>query len=94
MYGYYIEVAYNVFQPLKKVKSELIPFVRFSNYDTQASVSDGFIKDDVHNKTVVTAGIGYWFISQVALKTDVQFVKSKASDKYSKVFNMGIAVMF
>ena len=94
MYGYYIEVAYNVFQPLKKVKNELIPFVRYSNYDTQATVSDGIVKDDAYNKTVITTGIGYWFISQVALKTDVQFIKSAASDHYSKVFNMGIAVMF
>jgi hypothetical protein len=94
MYGYYIEVAYNVFQPIKKFSSELIPFVRFSNFDTQASVSDGFHKEDRYNKTVITTGIGYWFIPQVALKADVQFIKSKASDQFGKTFNAGIAVMF
>lgn len=94
MYGYYIEASYNVFHAVKKIKSELIPFVRFSNYDTQASVSGGLSRNNANNKTVITTGIGYWFISQVAIKTDVQFIKSGASDRYSKVFNAGIAVMF
>ena len=94
MYGYYIEVAYNIFQPIKKIKSELIPFIRYSNYDTQATTHSGIEKNDAYNKTAITAGLGYWFMSQVAIKTDVQFVKSKASSNYSKVFNAGIAVMF
>ena len=94
MYGYYIEAAYNVFQPVKKIKSELIPFIRFSSFDTQASVSTGLLKEDAYRKTVITTGLGYWFIRQVALKADVQFIKSRTADQYSKVFNAGIAVMF
>jgi hypothetical protein len=94
MYGYYIEFAYNLFQPIKKWKSELIPFVRYSNFDTQATVAEGLVKNDQYNKTVITTGLGYWFISQVALKADVQFIKSGGSSEYGKVFNMGIAVMF
>jgi hypothetical protein len=93
MYGYYVEVAYNIFQPLKKIKSELIPFVRYSNYDTQATL-DGGLHDDVFNTTVITTGLGYWFMSQVAVKADVQFVKRKTESSFSHIFNAGIAVMF
>jgi len=94
MYGYYVEVAYNVFHAVKKIKSELIPFVRYSNYNTQASVDSGLPKNDAYNTTVITTGVGYWFTTQVAVKTDVQFLKRKTDDKFSKVLNAGIAVMF
>lgn len=94
MYGYYVEASYNVFHSIDKIRSELIPFIRYSNFDTQATVAPGFAKDDAYNKTAITAGIGYWFVRQVALKTDVQFIKSRPDDQFSKLFNAGIAVMF
>lgn len=94
MYGYYIEVSYNVFYPLKKMKNQLIPFVRFSNYDTQASIAGDLPENDKYNITAVTAGIGFWFIPQVALKTDVQFIRQKTDTKFNKLFNVGMAFMF
>lgn len=94
MYGYYAEASYDVFYPFKKIKNELIPFIRYSNYDTHASVSSGITQNDAYNITAITTGIGFWFIPQVALKTDFQFVKSKADDNYNKIFNAGIALMF
>lgn len=94
MYGYYVEVAYNVFRPITKIKSQLIPFVRFSNYDTEASMADDQFRNEAFNTTVITTGLGYWIVSQVAVKTDFQFIKSKGSENFSKTFNAGIAVTF
>ncbi len=94
MYGYYVEVSYNIFYPFKKIKNKLIPFVRFSQYDTQATVISGIYRDDAYNNTIITTGIGFWFLPQVALKTDFQFIKSKSSTSYSKTFSAGVAVMF
>lgn len=94
MYGYYIELAYNVFFPFRKLKGQLIPFIRYSNYDTQHTVAAGIPKNSAYNNTVLTTGIGYWFMPQVAIKMDVQFLKSKSEDKFNNLFNAGIAVMF
>jgi hypothetical protein len=94
MYGYYIELAYNVFFPFRKLKGQLIPFIRYSNYDTQNTVAAGIPKNSAYNNTVLTTGIGYWFMPQVAIKMDVQFLKSKSEDKFNNLFNAGIAVMF
>lgn len=94
MYGYYIEIAYNVFYPFNKIKNKLVPFIRFSQYDTQASVESEIVKNNAYNNTIITTGIGFWFLPQVALKTDVQFIQSKNDNKFSKTFNAGIAVMF
>ena len=86
MYGYYIEVSYNVFQPVKNIKSELIPFVRFSQYDTQATFDSELAKDNKYHTTAVTVGLGYWFMSQLAVKTDFQFLKRKTDSSFSNVF--------
>ncbi len=94
MYGYYFEVSYNVFQPIKNIKSELIPFIRFSQYDTQATVDDEIEKNKGYQTHAITVGMGYWFISQLALKTDVQFLKRGDDINYHPMFNAGIAVMF
>ncbi|MEE4260044.1 MAG: hypothetical protein V2I62_09805 [Bacteroidales bacterium] len=94
MYGYYIELAYNVFHPFRQLKGRLTPFVRYSNYDTQYTVVTGITKNNAYQNTIITTGIGYWFIPQVAIKTDVQFLKSKSEDKFNQIFNAGIAVMF
>ncbi|PLX08085.1 MAG: hypothetical protein C0598_12530 [Marinilabiliales bacterium] len=94
MFGYYAEISYNVFHEFDKLKTMLIPFVRYSNYDTHYSVNANITANDSYNKTYITTGFS-WKLSQgVVLKTDMQFVKSKANSKYEKHFNAGIGVWF
>jgi len=94
MYGYYIEVSYNVFYPFEKIKNKLVPFVRYSSYDTQATTAGDLPVNDAYQVNVITTGIGFWFIPQVAIKTDVQFLKNKIQSRYNYMFNAGIALMF
>ncbi|MCF8370091.1 MAG: hypothetical protein K9H64_00625 [Bacteroidales bacterium] len=94
MSGYYIEAGYNVFQTFNKHKSELIPFVRYENYNTHLKVEDGMVQDKAYNKTAITTGLTWKIASGAAFKADVQFLKSEAVDEYSRTLNMGIAVMF
>ncbi len=94
MYGYYIETGYNVFQEFEKIKSELITFVRYSAYDTQYTVAEGINKNPSYDIQVITAGLGWKPISAVAVKADIQFLKSRSDKNYNKVFNAGIAVWF
>ncbi len=94
MFGYYLEAAYNVFQPSEKIKSELITFVRFTNYDTQMTIEDGLTQNDAYNVTAFTTGLGWKIIPSVVLKVDVQFIQPKGSDSFNKVFNAGIGLWF
>lgn len=94
MYGYYVEAGYNVFQEMPKIKSELISFVRYSAFNTQNTVVSGIEKNPAYHTQVITAGIGWKPISEVAIKADVQFLKSKQESSYSKTFNAGIAIWF
>ncbi|MBC8320468.1 MAG: hypothetical protein H8E34_07085 [Bacteroidetes bacterium] len=92
IYGYYVEAGYNVFQEVNKLKSELIAFVRYSAFNTQNTVEEGILKNTAYNRQVITAGINWKPLSELALKADFQLHKSEQDDVFSKVFNAGIAI--
>lgn len=94
MIGYYAEVAYNVFNTLDQVKTELIPFVRWEKYDTQNSVEKGIMRNNAYAAHVITTGLTWKMVPNAAFKTDVQFVKTEASDKAKATFNVGFGLMF
>jgi len=94
MQGYYVEVGYNVLHHVKNADSELIPFVRYENYNTQNSMDGNLKVNDAYNNTIITTGLAWKITKGSVVKADMQFVKSEADDDYSKIFNAGIGVMF
>lgn len=94
MYGYYAEVSYDFFRLIEKFNSQLMPFLRYSNYDTHLSVAEGISRDDNFQKTIITTGLSWKINPGVVLKSDFQFIKSKLDDNYNKTFNAGIALWF
>jgi len=94
MMGYYVEAGYNVFRFCSKTKTELIPFVRYENYNTHFATSGTLVKKKAYNNNVITSGLTYKLAKGVVLKADIQFVKSEAAIEYSKAFNAGVGVMF
>jgi hypothetical protein len=93
MYGYYIDLGYNVLRTVKTEK-QLLPFVRYSNYDTHYTVSENITDNLAYQKNVVTTGLSFFLTSGAVVKADLQFVKTGATDKYAKTFNAGFGVMF
>ena len=94
MTGYYVEAGYNVFRHLEKTKTELIPFVRLEGYDTHAEVSGEITRKESYKNRVITSGLTLRLARGAVLKTDLQMVKPDGADRYSKVFSMGVGVMF
>lgn len=94
MLGYYVEAGYNVFKFCSKTKTELIPFVRYENYDTHYGTAGSLVKNKAYNNNVITTGLTYKLAKGVVAKADMQFVKSEAASKYTNVFNAGVGVMF
>jgi len=94
MMGYYVEAGYNVFRFFSKAKTELVPFVRYENYNTHYATSGTLVQNKAYNNNVITSGLTYKLTKGVVLKADMQFVKSEAATEYSKVFNAGVGVMF
>lgn len=94
LFGYYIEAGYNLFQNAGNIKTELIPFIRYSEFDTHHQVAGELAKNDNYSRTVITTGLGWKVASGAILKADMQFLKTAASDSYASSFNAGIGIWF
>jgi hypothetical protein len=94
MNGFYLEAAYNVFATSDRIKSQLIPFFRYENYDTQNSVKGNAIQNEAYHRMEYTFGIGWKPVSGVALKADYQRFMNDASDEPASRVNFGIGVWF
>lgn len=94
MSGYYVEAGYNVLKFASNTKTELIPFVRYENYNTHEATAGTLSKNKAYNNNVITSGLTCKLAKGVVVKADLQFVKSEAAAEYSKVFNAGVGVMF
>jgi hypothetical protein len=94
MTGYYVEAGYNVFRSFEKVKTELIPFVRFEGYDMHAKVPANIIRNDAYKNSVVTTGLTLKLAQGAVLKTDMQWVNPNGAGSTTKVFSAGLGVMF
>lgn len=92
--GWYGEVAYNVFHSLESTQTELIPFIRFEQYNTHASVELGTTLDPAFDRTDICIGLGWRLARGAMLKVDYQVFKNGASDDSKQQFNAGVAVWF
>ena len=93
MFGYYVDLGYNVLRSVKTEK-QLIPFVRYSNYDTHYTVPSNITDNLSYQKNVITTGLSFFLTRGAVVKADLQLVKNGASDKYVNIFNAGFGIMF
>ncbi len=94
MIGYYVEAGYNILKSVASTDNELIPFARIEKYNTQNTVENGILKNNTNDVNVFTTGLTWKVAKNVAVKTDIQFVKTAADDKAKKTFNAGFGLMF
>lgn len=94
MIGYYFEAGYNVLRLVQKTDFEFIPFVRYEFWNMHHAVDSEIVRNDAYRNEMITSGLTFKLNSNAVVKTDLQFVKAANSDKWQKVFNAGIGVMF
>jgi hypothetical protein len=93
MFGYYVDFGYDVLRNAK-TQMQLIPFLRYSNYDTHYTVPANINDNLAYQKSVYTTGLTYFLTKGAVLKADMQFVKNGTQDEYAKTFNAGFGIMF
>ncbi len=94
MAGWYGELAYNLFHSLEGIKSELIPFLRFEQYNTHAAVEPGTTRNHSLDRTDITFGIGWKMAQGAMLKADYQVFRNQGPGESAQQFNAGVAVWF
>ncbi len=94
MAGWYGEVAYDIFHHIEGARTQLIPFVRYEQYNTHASVEPGTTLDPSFDRTDITFGLGWKITKGAMFKADYQIFKNAATSDSKQQFNMGVAVWF
>jgi hypothetical protein len=92
--GWYGEVSYNLFHGVERFDTELIPFVRYEQYNTHASVEPATSLNPSYNRNDLTIGIGWRMTRGAMLKADYQIFNKKDESESKQQFNMGVAVWF
>ncbi len=91
--GYYAELGYNILHNNSNTSSELIPFVRYENYNTHNKV-EGITANKAYAKSEVIIGFGWKPTKMTVFKADYQIIKSKADSKSTGQLNLGVGIMF
>jgi len=94
MYGYYLEAGYDLMKFCPRSTMELILFARYENYNTHYSTANDLQKNMAYENHVITGGLTLRLAKGAVVKADMQFMKSPVAEKYSKIFNAGVGVMF
>lgn len=92
--GWYGEVSYDLFYGVERFESGLIPFVRFEQYNTHASVEAPTTMNPSYKRSDLTIGLGWRMVRGAMLKADYQVFNREGEGESKQQFNMGVAVWF
>jgi hypothetical protein len=93
--GAYVEGAYNLLSALVPSSAQrLNAFVRYEQYDTQADVPTGVVKDESLARRITTFGLSYKPVYNVVFKGDYQLQRTKADLAEGELLSLGIGYQF
>lgn len=82
MYGYYVELGYNIFQTIDKLKTQsMLVFARYESMDLNASVPKNGVEDGLQQKQYIVAGLHYQPLKGVSVKLDYVY---RVTGEYNK----------
>jgi hypothetical protein len=90
--GWYAQAGFDVLSHLP-TRQELVPFVRWSELDTQQEVPDGWSRNPANDREILTVGVVYRPHPQVAIKVDWQDVDNAAGTGVDQ-WNLGLGYSF
>ena len=93
--GGYAEAAYDVLGLIaRNSRAALSAFVRYEQFNTQASVPSGTAQDASLARQVTTFGLTFKPIPNVVFKGDYQLLRNRADLNEAEVFRLGVGYQF
>lgn len=93
--GGYLEAAYNILSALAPASAQrLNAFLRYENFDTQAGVPAGVVKDESLARRITTLGLSYKPLYNVVFKGDYQLLRNKAGVGEGELLSLGVGYQF
>lgn len=94
MVGYLGEVAFHVVSLFGGMSDkDVVAFVRAERFDTHDKVPDGFTADSSLDRQVITFGLSYLPVPNVAIKGDVELWEAGDGSEWEQV-NLGVGFMY
>jgi hypothetical protein len=90
--GWYLEAAFNLL-PLNK-QQQLYAFTRYEDYNTQASVDGGLVKNGSYDRNDWSFGLSYGIAPGAVVKVDYQIKDDATNTDIPNQLNIGIGVWF
>lgn len=99
IFGWYLEGGVSVmpesWKKGKMAEADLIPFVRYEEYDTQHKLPGGATPTGEFERTDITVGINFPLTQQFVLKADYHFLRNElVGSDVNNVFNLGMGWVF
>jgi hypothetical protein len=92
--GWYLELSYDLLHGIERYESQLIPFIRYEQYNTHVSTEDPLLQNPEYQRSDLSIGLGWKLAAGAMLKTDFQWFGDKGTGNTIKQFNAGVAVWF
>ena len=90
--GWYVEGGYDVLR-FTETTHQLIPYVRYERFNTQAEVPEGFSADPANERSILVLGAAWKPITRVALKGDYQVHRNQADTGVNQ-FSLALGYLF
>jgi len=91
-FGWYAEAAYHLDQ-LTHAQWDLVPFVRWEQFNTQKEVPAGLTANPATDRKILTYGLAFYPDPEVAIKIDQERWKDGTGADENR-YNLGLAFMF
>lgn len=92
-YGYYVDLGYNI-GGLFDIEAEIIPWFRYSNYNTASSVRDNTFSDELYNVNKWLVGLAVKPNSNIIFKAEFGNNEYSGGKASSDLINLGMGYMF
>ena len=89
----FFDFGYNI-GSLLNTNGEVIPFFRWTDYNTAATTKTGGDSEKQYHNTKWMIGLSFKPIPQVVYKADFGILKNELSDNETTLFNLGAGYMF
>ncbi len=90
--GWYVDAGYDILHGVD-TSHRLTPYLRYEQIDTQDKVPAGFTADPANDQDIVTIGISWRPITNIAVKADYQ-IRRNAADTAVDQVNVNIGYLF
>ena len=91
--GFYLDAGYDIGY-LLGTKTQVIPWVRWTDLNTAAGVRNGVINDSVHHFKKWMFGLTIKPLPSVVFKADFGIKERQSDGRQTKLFNLGAGYMF